>query len=114
MEKLESKLFCTVEELNRSVHPTSKAQLELKSSIDRLVLRVAFVEQKHQQLDSVACDTTMLNSAETGLTSSQQEVAVNCYRDVSNLGQQLQSKMQETKSRFSKLDSHLDKLKNEK
>ena len=33
----------------------------------------------------------------------------NCYRDVSNLGQQLQSKMQETRSRFSRLDSRLDR-----
>ena len=31
-----TKLFCTVEELNHSVHSTSKAQLVLKSTVDRL------------------------------------------------------------------------------
>ena len=119
VEKLESaqvetnnkvtKLFRTVEELNRSVHSTSTAQLELKSTVDRLDQRVANVEEKHQKLDRVESDTTMLKSNVSGLTCSQQEVMFKCYRDVSNLRQQLQSKMQETKSRFSRLDSRLDR-----
>ena len=118
VEKLESaqvetnnkvtKLFRTVEELNHSVHSTSTAQLELKSTVDRLDQKVADVEENHQQLDRVESDTTMLKSDLSGLTFSQQEVMFNCYRDVSNLGQQLQSKMQETRSRFSRLDSCLD------
>ena len=104
-----AKLFSTVEELNRTVHSTSKAQLELKSKVDRLDQRVTDVEEKHQKLDRMESDTAVLKSNVSGLTSSQQEVMFNCYRDVSNLGQQLQSKMQETKSRFSRLDSHLDR-----
>ena len=101
VEKLESvqvdtnnkvtQLFCTVEELNCSFYSTSMAQLELKSSVDRLDQRVAVVEQKHQQLDRVESDTSMLKSAVTGLTS-QQEVVFNCYKDVSNLDRQLQSR----------------------
>ena len=118
VEKLESaqvetnnkvtKLFCIVEELNRSVHSTSTAQLELKSTVDHLDQRVAAVEEKHKKLDRVESDTAILKSNVSGLTFSQQEVMFNCYRDVSNLGQQLQSKMQETRSRFSRLDSRLD------
>ena len=69
---------------------------------------MADVEEKHQQLDRVKSDTAMLKSNVSGLTFSQQEVMFNCYRDVLNLGQQLQSKMQETKSRLSRLDSRLD------
>ena len=37
----------------------------------------------------------------------------NCKRNFSNLGQQLQSKMQETRSRFSRLDSRLDRQADE-
>ena len=104
-----TKLFRTVEELNRSVHSTHTAQLELKSRVDGLDQRVTDVEEKHQKLDRVESDTAMLKSDVSGLTSSQQEVMFNCYRDVSNLSQHLQSKMQETKSRFSRLDSRLDR-----
>ena len=103
------KLFRTVEELNRSVHSTCTSQLELKFKVDGLDQRVTDVEEKHQKLDRVESDTTMLKSDVSGLTSSQQEVMFNCYRDVSNLSQQLQSKMQETKSRFSRLDSRMDR-----
>ena len=104
-----TKLFRTVEKLNRSVNSTRTAQLELKSKVDGLDQRVTDVEEKHQKLDRVESDTTMLKSDVSGLTSSQQEVMFNCYRDVSNLSQRLQSKMQETKSRFSRLDSRLDR-----
>ena len=104
-----TKLFRTVEELNRSVYSTRTAQLELKSHVDGLDQRVTDVEEKHQKLDRVESDTALLKSDVSGLTSSQQEVMFNCYRDVSNLSQQLQSKMQETTSRFSRLDSRLDR-----
>ena len=104
-----TKLFRTVEELNRSVNSTRTAQLELKSKVDGLDQRVTDVEEKHQKLDRVESDAAMLKSDVSGLTSSQQEVMFNCYRDVSNLSQHLQSKMQETKSRFSRLDSRFDR-----
>ena len=103
-----TELFRTVEELNRSVHSTCTAQLELKSRVDGLGQRVTDVEEKHQKLDRVESDTTVLKSDVSGLKYSQQEVMFSCYRDVLNLSQQLQSKMQETKSTFSRLDSHLD------
>ena len=51
-----TKLFCTVQELNRTVHLTSKAQLELKSKVDHLDQRVTDVEEKHQKLDRVESD----------------------------------------------------------
>ena len=51
----------------------------------------------------------MLKNAVSSLIFSQQEVMFNCYRDVSNFGQQLQSKMQQTSCRFSRLDSRLDR-----
>ena len=104
-----TKLFRTVEELNHSVHSTRTAQLELKSKVDGLDQRVSDVKEKHQKLDRVESDTTVLKSDVSGLKYSQQEVMFNCYRDVTNLSQQLQSKMQETKSRFSRLDSRLDR-----
>ena len=72
--------------MGRSVHSTSTTRHERVSSIDHLDQTVAVVEQKHQQLDRVESDTTMLKSALTSLTSSQQEVEFKCYRDVSNLG----------------------------
>ena len=53
-----TKLFSTVEELNRSVHSTSVAQLEVKSKVARLDQRVTDVEEKHQQLDRVESEVT--------------------------------------------------------
>ena len=67
------------------------------------------VEAKHQKLDRVESNAAMLKRDVSGLMSSQQKVMFNCYRNVSNLSQQLQFKMQETKSRFSRLDSRLDR-----
>ena len=77
-----TKLFRTVEELNHSVHSTSKAKLELKSTVGRLDQRVAVVELKHQQFDRVESDTTMLKNAVNCLTSSQQEVQLlsGCFK----------------------------------
>ena len=95
-----TKLFRTVEELNRSVNSTRTAQLELKSKVDGLDQRVTDVEEKHQKLDRVESDIAMLKSDVSGLTSSQRKVMFNCYRDVSNLSQQLESKGQRSKLGF--------------
>ena len=95
-----TKLFRTVEELNRSVHSTGTAQLELKSSVDRLDQRLAVIEQEHQQPDRVESNATMLKSTVTGLTISQQEVAFNC----SCLDQQT-DEFDKQKTEFSSLKS---------
>ena len=57
-----SKLFRTVEELNRSVHSTHTAQLELKSRVDGLDQRMTDIEEKHQKLDRVESDRSMNGS----------------------------------------------------
>ena len=46
-----TKLFRTVEELNRSVNSARTAQLELKSKVDGLDQRVTDVEEKHKKLE---------------------------------------------------------------
>ena len=57
-----SKLFRTVEELNRSIHSTHTAQLELKSRVDGLDQRMTDIEEKHQKLDRVESDRSMNGS----------------------------------------------------